>query len=218
MIYFTADTHFNHRNIINFCQRPFGVDEVDEMNACILDAINAKVQQKDELWHLGDFGLHLKDEDVKKFLARIHCKNVRLIFGNHDSHQAGHQFQHVYQAHVIKWNHQSFYLSHYPLRSWREHFQLHGHEHGTMPPLAGQLDVGVDGQLMNGRVDGRNFGGERQRKEPFGTPWSIEEVIEHVQRRDKDRLVRDACKQRYGDRLIVGGYTQRDRDDADASV
>ena len=202
MIFFTADTHFNHRNIINFCQRPFVEGELEEMNACMIDAINARVGQKDELWHLGDFGLHLKDENVRKLLARIHCRNVRLILGNHDSHQAGHRFQHCAQAQVVRWNHQSFYLSHYPLRAWREHFQLHGHEHGRMEPLAGQLDVGVDGPK------GLNSG-----KQPFGTPWSVEEVMEYVQKRDRGRVVKDACRERHGERLVVGGYGTRPQGD-----
>lgn len=195
MIFFTADTHFNHRNIIQFCQRPFGIDETEEMNACMIDSINTVVGQKDELWHVGDFGLHLKDDDVRRMLARIYCKNIRLILGNHDSHQAGARFQHCYQAAVVRWNHQSFYLSHYPLRAWREHFQLHGHEHGRMAPLVGQLDVGVDGP------EGLNSG-----KQPFGTPWSVEEVVEYVQRRDRARIVKDACKQVHGSKLVVGGY------------
>ncbi len=195
MLFFTADTHFNHRNIIQFCQRPFGIDEIEEMNATMIDAINARVGKKDELWHLGDFGLHLKDQDVKEFLACLNCKHIGLIVGNHDHTRHGAMFAHCYQAHVVKWNHQSFYLSHYPLRAWREHFQLHGHEHGRMAPLVGQLDVGVDGP------EGLNSG-----KQPFGTPWSVEEVIEYVQRRDRDRIIKDACKQRHGDNLIVGGY------------
>lgn len=205
MIFFTADTHFNHRNIIRFCQRPFTLEEVEKMNAAMIDSINATVGQKDELWHVGDFGLHLKDDDVRKFLSHIYCKNVRLILGNHDSSQAGHRFQHCAQAQVVKWNHQSFYLSHYPLRSWREHFQLHGHEHGTMPSMVGQLDVGVDGIIQPD--------GSRQRREPFGTPWSIEEVIEYVQRRDRDKAVKNACRERHGDRLIVGGYGPRPQGD-----
>jgi len=197
VIYFTADLHFGHKNIIDFCKRPF-VDVV-EMREKMLNAINATVRDKDEFYILGDFGLHLRTEDVKELRKRIICKNITLILGNHDSHQHGQAFEHCYLAHVVKWNHQRFYLSHYPLRSWREHFQLHGHEHGTMPPLVGQLDVGVDGQR----------GGFR--KEPFGTPWSVEEVIEYVQRRDKDRVVKDACQERHEHRLIVGGYGGRNK-------
>lgn len=196
MIYFTADTHFGHKNIIDFCKRPF-VD-VNEMRECIINSINAKVGEKDELWHLGDFGLHLRTEDVKELLKRLVCKRTRLIIGNHDEGQHGKCFEFAAQAHILKDNHRSFYLSHYPLRSWRQHFQLHGHEHGTMKAMVGQLDVGVDGAT-----------GLNSRNIPFGTPWSLEEVVEFVEKRDKAVMVKDACKQKHGDRLIVGGYGPR---------
>ena len=212
MIYFTADTHFGHRNIIDFCHRPFA--DVNEMRECIINNINARVGEKDELWHLGDFGLHLRTEDVKELLKRLVCKHVKLILGNHDPHQIGQAFEECYLAHVVKWNHQRFYLSHYPLRAWGEHFQLHGHEHGTMQPLVGQLDVGVDQQMYGRRaVDGGLLPAAK-----FGTPWSIEEVVEYVQRRDKDRVVKDACRERHAERLIVGGYGPRSEGDGgDAS-
>ena len=39
-------------------------------------------------------------------------------------------------------------LCHYPLRAWngqhRGAVNLHGHSHGRLPPLARQVDVGVD--------------------------------------------------------------------------
>jgi calcineurin-like phosphoesterase family protein len=210
MIYFTADLHLNHKNIIQFCQRPFSLDEVQEMNATIIDSINNVVGQKDELWVIGDFGLHLKHDDVKKFLDRIICKHTRLVLGNHDSRQHGACFEHQFQAAVVRWNHLSFYLSHYPLRSWREHFQLHGHEHGTMAPMIGQMDVGVDGYLYDAKKEDRNLVGTRIRNEPFGTPWSVEEVVDYVQKRDRDSIVKDACREKHGDRLIVGGYGGRD--------
>ena len=205
VIYFTADLHFGHKNIIDFCHRPFS--DVNEMRECIINAINAKVKEKDELWVLGDFGLHLRTEDVKELLRRLVCKRTRLILGNHDEQQHGRCFEQMHQAFVLRDNHRSFYLSHYPLRSWRANFQLHGHEHGTMAPMVGQLDVGVDVQLYGRRtVDGGLLPATQ-----FGTPWSIEEVVEYVQRRDGEKLSRDACKQKHGDRLIVGGYGGRNK-------
>jgi hypothetical protein len=76
--------------------------------------------------------------------------------------------------------------------------------------MVGQLDVGVDGTIQPD--------GSRQRREPFGTPWSIEEVIEYVQRRDRGRIVKDACKQKHGDRVIVGGYGSRDNNEFMSSM
>jgi hypothetical protein len=52
-IYFTADTHFNHANIISFCQRPFA--SVAEMNEALIAKWNARVGEGDLVYHLGDF-------------------------------------------------------------------------------------------------------------------------------------------------------------------
>jgi|SRR5579859_2736518 len=197
MIYFTADNHFGHKNILNFCKRPFA--DVEEMRERMINAINARVGEKDELYFVGDFGLHLRTDDVKALLKRLVCKHTRLVLGNHDERQHGQCFEQFYQAAIVRDNHRSFYLSHYPLRSWRQDFQLHGHEHGTMKAMVGQLDVGVDGPT-----------GLNSRDIPFGTPWSAEEVVEYVRKRDQLAGVAfDACRQKHGDRLVVGGYGPR---------
>jgi len=73
-VWFTADTHFGHGNIIKYCQRPFltpaeleivrtdprGKLRLSEATArrhdeSLLDAINTRVDQSDTLWVLGDF-------------------------------------------------------------------------------------------------------------------------------------------------------------------
>ncbi|MBL8880695.1 MAG: hypothetical protein JNG88_16400 [Phycisphaerales bacterium] len=55
MIWFTADTHFGHANIIKHCRRPFA--SVEEMDETLLRNINARVGRSDTLYHLGDFAL-----------------------------------------------------------------------------------------------------------------------------------------------------------------
>ena len=53
MIYFTADTHFCHSNIISICERPFM--NIIEMNNCLIDNWNSIVTNHDEIYILGDF-------------------------------------------------------------------------------------------------------------------------------------------------------------------
>ena len=52
--HFTADTHFNHANIIRYCRRPFG--SVREMNEALVSNWNRVVAEDDVVYHLGDFG------------------------------------------------------------------------------------------------------------------------------------------------------------------
>lgn len=49
MIYFIADTHFNHENIIKYCDRPFS--NAKEMNEYIIQKWNSVVKEDDIVYH-----------------------------------------------------------------------------------------------------------------------------------------------------------------------
>ncbi len=55
---FTADTHFFHKNIIKYCNRPFNT--VEDMNEELIKRWNETVAPDDLVYHLGDFGLYIK--------------------------------------------------------------------------------------------------------------------------------------------------------------
>src|SRR5580704_9889068 len=52
-IWFTADFHFGHSNIIRYCNRPF--QSVEEMDRTILDRLNDSAKANDILYFRGDF-------------------------------------------------------------------------------------------------------------------------------------------------------------------
>ena len=148
MIYFTADTHFGHYNIIGHVGRPFST--ADEMDGYLLDRINGTVGKNDVLWHLGDFSW----KDPGPYLDRIVCKDVRVILGNHDRpgmlrKAADRGRITLYTGYVDrKIEGRAVTLCHYPMRSWlgshRGTWHLHGHCHGTRALEEASLDVGVD--------------------------------------------------------------------------
>lgn len=171
-VWFTADTHFGHANIIKYCQRPFLSQA--EMNRCaedprgrwqvsantvqrhdqgLLDAINSRVQPEDEFWILGDFCWG-KIPEARGYLDRINCKNVKLVWGNHDHRVVGEMFQQAIEQGSISVEGQAIWLNHYPMRSWDRRFhgswQLYGHVHNRMTeedqsnPSLLTKDVGVD--------------------------------------------------------------------------
>lgn len=84
MIYFTSDTHFGHKNIIEYCNRPF--EDVDEMNAEMVRRWNRVVGPNDTVYHLGDFALGPKDKWREHRLAL--WGRIIFICGNHDEPRA----------------------------------------------------------------------------------------------------------------------------------
>ena len=78
--FFTSDTHFNHANIIRFCNRPF--KDVEQMNEVMIANWNSVIGKDDTVFHLGDFCLGGAAEWTK-ILERLNGK-IYLIMGNHD--------------------------------------------------------------------------------------------------------------------------------------
>ena len=79
-IFITSDNHFNHKNIIKYCDRPF--DSVEEMNEAMIERWNETVSKDDVVLHLGDF---CKGNVwmIKQIRERLNG-TIILIIGNHD--------------------------------------------------------------------------------------------------------------------------------------
>jgi calcineurin-like phosphoesterase family protein len=85
-IFFTADSHFWHRNIVDYCDRPYrtldGQPDVMAMNKGMVENWNKLVGPKDIVYHLGDFGF---GPPAKLIEARKQLNGkIILIKGNHD--------------------------------------------------------------------------------------------------------------------------------------
>lgn len=79
-IFFTADHHFGHANIIRFTNRPF--KDIDEMNEELIKRWNEKVGKEDFVYHLGDLSLG-SPQKTKEILDELNGK-IYLIKGNHE--------------------------------------------------------------------------------------------------------------------------------------
>ena len=52
-LWFTADEHFYHNNIISYCSRPF--NNIEEMNNTLITNWNELIQPDDDVIIAGDF-------------------------------------------------------------------------------------------------------------------------------------------------------------------
>lgn len=134
MIYFIADTHFDHENILRLCDRPFG--SIEEMNEALIANWNRKVRGNDTVYILGD--LFFRTSDPEPILKQLKGKK-HLIIGNHDS-QWMHKvpldqyFESVNHFLEISDGQRGLTLCHFPLVTWshqKRSYMIHGHIHAN---------------------------------------------------------------------------------------
>jgi calcineurin-like phosphoesterase family protein len=143
-VWFTSDTHFGHKRIIELAKRPFAsVEEMDEM---MIYNWNNRVQKDDIIFHLGDFAF----ADHYPYLQRLNGLKY-LITGNHDHKnraKVGVGWQAIYDSYRELKGHPSLVLCHYALRVWNKShhgaIHLYGHSHNNLPGDSQSCDVGVD--------------------------------------------------------------------------
>ena len=131
MDYFISDTHFNHTNVIKYCNRPFS--SIEEMNKKIINNWNNRVSKVDKVFFLGDFCLG-KREDIEFFAKQLNGRKI-LIKGNHERGNnklyldAG--FVQVYNYPIVYYNAlgKKVILSHKPFEKLDEFINIHGHIH-----------------------------------------------------------------------------------------
>lgn len=81
MNWFTADQHFNHYNVIDFCSRPF--KSWQEMNEELINRHNKRVSANDTVYILGDFKLGANGPNTWEIRKQLNG-NLVFIRGNHD--------------------------------------------------------------------------------------------------------------------------------------
>lgn len=160
-IWFTSDTHFDHANIIRFCERPY--KDTEEMNEDLIKRWNERVGKDDIVFHLGDFSW---SKNWIKILERLNGK-IYLVLGNHDpakwDSNSEKYFAGIVPKATIRIGKRRVILNHEPLATFsgiergRDSvtYQLYGHVHSkngysgfdterVSRLAASQYDVGVD--------------------------------------------------------------------------
>lgn len=151
-IYFVSDTHWGHKNIIQYSNRPY--NNVDEMNEALIKNWNALVKPEDTVYHLGDFAF-MPYREFKNTVRRLNGY-INVVLGNHDNVISNNikdlissnSLASVQNYLEIKPAGQMIVLFHYGQRVWNKShhgsIHLYGHSHGSLPPFGKSVDVGVD--------------------------------------------------------------------------
>ena len=152
MIYYTADLHLGHENVIRHCGRPF--TDAEEMDAALVRNWNNRIHRNDTVYILGDICHHMEVDAVNEIISKLNGKKY-LISGNHDKKYDSALFVEARDFMTVSLNGEYFALMHYPMLSWPKKnsgsYQLHGHIHARMDyneknraEGIRRYDVGVD--------------------------------------------------------------------------
>lgn len=161
MIYFTADQHFGHANIIKHCNRPFNA--VAEMDEYLLEQWNNCVGANDTVYILGDLFFR-NTVSADEYLCKLHGKK-HLIKGNHDKDwmkktDLEKHFQSISNMLEISDGSHKITLCHYPMMTWngvsKGSYLIYAHIHNKTDAAYFQLLKSMPNAL-NAGVDINNF-------------------------------------------------------------
>ena len=161
-IYFTADLHFGHANILKHSpNRPFS-DTVDiaAHDEWLLDLWRSTVDRRDTVYILGDLTF-LKSEEARHLLEKL-PGNKFLVEGNHDGSIRAYKnyFKEVYQIKEMRFKttvapflKEDFkvVMCHYHMVTWnqkpRGSVMLHGHSHDYQNTVESVVNYIIDTEL-----------------------------------------------------------------------
>jgi calcineurin-like phosphoesterase family protein len=132
MIFYTADLHFGHANIIKHCDRPFA--DASEMDEVLIANWNMQVTNGDTVYIAGDLMFRIAGAP-SAYLDRLKGKK-HLIIGNHDSSwmkkaELSRYFESVAYMTVINNGKCRVTLCHYPMMTFDSSYLIYGHIHNN---------------------------------------------------------------------------------------
>ncbi len=151
MTYLISDLHFDHENVIEYCNRPFA--DVEDMNQTLLTNWNRVVSEDDEVIFGGDLTI---SGSVSAFLEWIDQLQGEIIFlvGNHDDVVFRNLDRvHIYDHYQLQYGDYEFYCTHRPEdipRNWSG-WGIHGHHHNNhleefpfLDPKSRRVNISVE--------------------------------------------------------------------------
>lgn len=150
-----SDTHFGHKNIVRFCDRP------ENHNEIMMENWAETVLDTDTILHLGDVTYRDRDFFADYIAPNLTGARKLLILGNHDGQKPSYYEKagfEIIEPFWLRWQglqgHARISFSHYP---WEQHegpligYHIHGHIHNNgysmerfVPYMPNQINVSVE--------------------------------------------------------------------------
>ena len=178
-VFFTADMHFGHENVIKFDKRPF--ETVEKMDAELIRRWNAKVGKGDLVYVLGDM-FWCNAETAIPILDKLNGQKF-LIQGNHDrcnDNRFKKKFVKVTEYLEVEDGDKRVVLCHYPIPCFKNHFygwyHLYGHVHNSFEARMMEHDKFLMQELYGKQCEMFNVGCMM----PYMnyTPRTLDEIIQ----------------------------------------
>jgi calcineurin-like phosphoesterase family protein len=128
-VFLISDVHFDHKNIIRYCDRPF--DSTRQMNETILENWNDTVQENNYVYFLGDMTFGHKKRPVDYWLGKLNGE-IHYIRGNHDTDSSIERAIVIPERYGIRYKNHEFLLMHDPHRPHGyDGWIIHGDKHNN---------------------------------------------------------------------------------------
>lgn len=139
--WFISDTHFSHKNILSYEQRPF--KDTDEMDEVLIHNWNSVVKPHDLIFHLGDV-FFCGSERQQEICTQLNGRKI-LIRGNHDKQYSDTKFRKLGFEPFKYYVYGDFLLSHRPqhlsaMKSLIANTHIKGNVHGHVHSKIEHLD------------------------------------------------------------------------------
>ena len=127
-IYFFSDAHFDHKNIIKYCKRPF--HSTRQMNQTLVENWENIVCDNDKVFFLGDMSYGRDRRPIDYWLNKLSGK-ISYIRGNHDKDIINRATV-IHSHYGIKYHDYKFLLMHDPRRpNGYDGWIIHGDKHNN---------------------------------------------------------------------------------------
>jgi len=136
--YFISDTHFDHSNIIKYCDRPFST--VEYMNNTILHNWNNTIKDNDTVYFLGDLTHRKNSRNSTWWIHQLRGKIIWLK-GNHDKLQALEtvNVEKIGYSEIVRCDGYEFLLVHRGVEAPTDIWIIHGHNHNNRPHIEPEI-------------------------------------------------------------------------------